>query len=147
MLRKISLVLITLFVFNFCKSTPQTNNSNQVKEIKKSGAVVELLPPEFRLPFPEGRFIQKELFVHNKGTDTLIIKAVKGSCYCASSTVLNSIIAPDSTGKILINVNVKGLFEENNVVGYTIESNAQNSPTELLLTVLPKSTDSTNQKK
>ena len=49
-------------------------------------------------------------------------------------------------GQILLNVNLSGLFDDNNIVQFTIHSNAKNSPTGLNMTILPAVKDSLEKK-
>ncbi len=109
--------------------------------------VIELLPPLFDVPKPEGRFVTETLIFKNTGKSLLVINKVEASCYCGSSTVLNSRLEPGKEGKILLNVNLSGLFDDNNIVRFTIHSNAKNSPTGLNMTILTAVKDSTEKQK
>ena len=112
------------------------NNDDKVKIDSLNLPFIVVEPPEFEVPKPDGRFITRELKVFNKGAGTLIITKVTAGCYCGMSTVLNSGIAPADTGKIMLYVNLDGTHG-NNIMTYTIYSNAKNSPTIVTLTILP----------
>jgi len=108
--------------------------------------VIELIPPSFEIPRPEGRFVTQTLKIRNTGKSKLMIDKVEASCYCGSSTVLNSWLEPQEEGKILLNVNLDGLYGDNNIIQFTIHSNAKNSPIGLNMTILPALKDSTEKK-
>jgi hypothetical protein len=145
-------IIVLFFIclnFTFCTSAGKTQATDEKKNgslDSSKAAVIKLFPPSYEVPKPDGNFITEVLKIKNTGNDTLIINKVEGSCYCASSTVLNSRLAPQEEGKIMLYINLKGLYDDKNIVQYTIYSNAKNSPTGLDLTILPAIKDSTNTK-
>lgn len=138
----IALAILAGFLFISSRSTPQIIDEKPVTWFDSLNPPrIEVSPTSFDVPKPKtGKFVIRELMVYNKGGSPLEIIRAKGSCYCASATVLKSPIDTASSGKIMLYVNLDGLYEANNIIEYTIESNAVNSPTSVRITILPDTT-------
>ncbi len=104
---------------------------SQEKKYKVIPAKIDLKPSEITVTDYFERFYTKEVTVLNRGGVPLEIKSVTGSCKCATATILNSTVEPMTSGKIMLNVNLKDFENKTNIVEYIIESNASNSPTSL----------------
>ncbi|OGU41908.1 MAG: hypothetical protein A2X61_04590 [Ignavibacteria bacterium GWB2_35_12] len=144
-------ILLFIFFLIICSCSSVSRNKETAAKTTipidtANAPVIELLPPLFEIPKPDGKFVTETLTIKNTGKSLLLIERVDASCYCGSSTVLNSRIEPGMEGKILLNVNLSGLFDDNNIVQFTIHSNAKNSPTGLNMTILPAVKDSLEKK-
>lgn len=139
-----------MFVFMVsCSAAGQSNVREEHKQIAQDTlkpTTIELIPHIFEVPKPDGRFVSRELIVKNTGKNLLVISKVAASCYCGSSTVLNSRIEPRQEGKIMLNVNLDGLYGDNNIVQFSIHSNATGSPTGINMTILKSQKDSTEKR-
>ncbi|MGA2297253.1 MAG: DUF1573 domain-containing protein [FCB group bacterium] len=113
------------------------NNETPVKYDSLNPPIIEVEPASFEVPRPTGRFISKELKVFNKGGSTLVIQNVTTSCYCGMTTILNSKIDSASEGKIMLYINLDGVHGDNNIMTFTINCNAKNSPKKVTITILP----------
>ncbi len=146
-------ILITFLLiysgFTFCTSAGKTQTGKDNKPGRadtSKAAIIELSPASFEIPKPDGQFITEVLRIKNTGNDTLLINRVEGSCYCASSTVLNSKLEPGGEGKIMLYVNMKGMYDDKDIVQFIIYSNAKNPLVSVNLTILPAIKDSTKTK-
>lgn len=95
---------------------------------------IALKPTEIVLKDYKERFYTTQISVLNKGGETLVLNSVTGSCKCATASIQNSTIEPLSSGKIVLNVNTDGFYEEKNTVEYIILSNASNSSISIRIT-------------
>jgi hypothetical protein len=123
--------LIIIFCFNYCNLTSQnkvdsTKNDNIIDTTKN--AIFGIDTAYYKLPKPDGNFITKKISFYNKGNAKLIIDRVQGSCFCASSTILNSKVNPEDTGKIMLYINLSTFSEQQHIVQFQVISNAENSP-------------------
>ncbi|MBI5326431.1 MAG: DUF1573 domain-containing protein [Ignavibacteriae bacterium] len=144
---------IIIFLLLVSSLSCSTTGQNEVRKNTKTGitdtlkpTTIELIPPFFEVPKPSGRFVTETLKIKNTGENLLVINKVEASCYCGSFTVLNSRIEPGVEGKILLNVNMDGLYGDNNIVQFTIHSNAKSSPSAINITILKSQKDSTDKK-
>jgi len=141
----LTLVIFSLVLLFISKSSTQIIDDEPLKWFDSlHPPIIETDPTSFEVSKPKkGKFIIRELYVYNKGGSPLEIISAKGSCYCATATVLQSPIDTAASGKIMLYINTDGLYETYNVIEFKIESNAQNSPTSVKLTVLNPSKDTT----
>ena len=76
---------------------------------------------------PEEEGVIMEVTVLNKGGETLQIKEVKSSCFCASAIVNNPSIRPMGKGKLTFQVSTSRMLEDSVTrVDFTVISNAKN---------------------
>lgn len=69
-----------------------------------------------------------DITVLNKGGETLLIKEVKSSCFCASAIVNNPTIRPMGKGRLTFQVSTDRMHEDSLTrVDFTVLSNAKDS--------------------
>lgn len=91
--------------------------------------VIAIKPDSFDVALDDTtKFVVSEVKILNKGGSPLIIERVQGSCGCATASVIDPVVYPMAIGKMVLNLNVKGLSEGENVVEYLVYSNASNNP-------------------
>jgi hypothetical protein len=110
-------------------------NKDQGVEDSLSKPVLELQPAEVIIDDPPGRFIEYSVKVLNRGSGPLKIERIKGSCSCSSGKAVKSPVYPMEVGEIILWINTDGLNPDNNMVKYTIETNAENSPATIYVTI------------
>jgi hypothetical protein len=80
-----------------------------------------------------------EVTVLNKGGETLQIKEVKSSCFCASAIVNNPSIRPMGKGKLTFQVSTSRMLEDSVTrVDFTVISNAKNTSFSIPLLLVNK---------
>jgi hypothetical protein len=97
---------------------------------------------------PEEEGVIMEVTVLNKGGETLQIKEVKSSCFCASAIVNNPSIRPMGKGKLTFQVSTSRMLEDSVTrVDFTVISNAKNASFSIPLLLVNKKflKDSKNQ--
>ena len=85
---------------------------------------------------PEEEGVIMEVTILNKGGETLQIKEVKSSCFCASAIVNTPSIRPMGKGKLTFQISTSRMHEDSLTrVDFTVISNAKNPnfPIPLLL--------------
>ena len=111
------LLFILLIVFPGVYTHSEINPADIV--IKPHNPVVYFTP---------GEGVLLDVMVLNKGGETLTIKEVKGSCYCASVIVNNKDLRPMGKGKLTLQVSTERMGEDSLTrVDYTVYSNAKDS--------------------
>lgn len=77
---------------------------------------------------PDEEGVVMDITVLNKGGETLLIKEVKSSCFCASAVVNNPSIRPMGKGKLTFQVSTGRMREDSLTrVDFTVMSNAKDS--------------------
>ncbi|MBM4174308.1 MAG: DUF1573 domain-containing protein [Ignavibacteria bacterium] len=77
---------------------------------------------------PDEEGVVMDVMVLNKGGETLAIREVKSSCFCASAIVNNPTIRPMGKGKLKLQVSTARMKEDSLTrVDFTILSNAKDS--------------------
>jgi hypothetical protein len=88
---------------------------------------------------PEEEGVIMEVTVLNKGGETLQIKEVKSSCFCASAIVNNPSIRPMGKGKLTFQVSTSRMLEDSVTrVDFTVISNAKNTSFSIPLLLVNK---------
>lgn len=88
---------------------------------------------------PDEEGIVLDISVLNKGGETLQIKEVKSSCYCASAIVNNPTIRPMGKGKLTFQVSTARMHEDSLTrVDFTVISNAKNKAFSIPLMLVNK---------
>jgi hypothetical protein len=88
---------------------------------------------------PEEEGVIMEVTVLNKGGETLQIKEVKSSCFCASAIVNNPSIRPMGKGKLTFQVSTSRMLEDSVTrVDFTVISNAKNANVSIPLLLVNK---------
>jgi hypothetical protein len=88
---------------------------------------------------PDEEGVIMEVSVLNKGGETLHIKEVKSSCFCASAIVNNPSIRPMGKGKLTFQVSTSRMHEDSLTrVDFTLISNAKNSAFSIPLLLVNK---------
>jgi hypothetical protein len=88
---------------------------------------------------PEEEGVIMEVTVLNKGGETLQIKEVKSSCFCASAIVNNPSIRPMGKGKLTFQVSTSRMLEDSVTrVDFTVISNAKNASFSIPLLLVNK---------
>lgn len=108
---------------NSTATKPPTELSNS----KADKPVMFLKPSSLKIGVHD-RLIAKEITVMNRGTGTLTIDKIDGSCGCSKATVTENNIVPMTLGKVILYIDLNGLYDNKNVIEYTFYSNASNSP-------------------
>lgn len=96
--------------------------------------VIDIRPMVIHAKKSEGRFIQREVKVLNRGAADLKILNVLPSCKCSSATVMDGTVAPMTIGKIRLAINQDGMAANENQIEFLVESNAKNSP--VMITII-----------
>ncbi len=94
----------------------------------KGQAEIAIVPPVLQLTKDSTLWLSYKVKVLNRGSAPLSLKSVKGSCGCASATVLKNPIHPMDVGEILLKINTTTLRDSLNLIEYSIESDARVSP-------------------
>jgi hypothetical protein len=91
---------------------------------------VELLQPLPSIELPDtARFATVTVLVRNRGGQLLQLRAVRSQCWCATVSVQQGNIPPDSLGILRVMVTAAGVGNEGETrLRFTLESNACNSP-------------------
>lgn len=140
-MQKISLILLILIFSSLNIHAQIFNQSESQKKIDSTQLPVIDIKPSYIIARPgDSKFIQREIKVLNRGGSPLYIHGVKPSCGCGSGKVLASPIQPLSIGKILVSVNLDGLYEDKDEVEFVISSNAKNSPVSVKIKIVRDST-------
>lgn len=88
---------------------------------------------------PDEEGIVLDITVLNKGGETLQIKEVKSSCFCASAIVNNPTIRPMGKGKLTFQVSTARMHEDSLTrVDFTVISNAKNAAFSIPLMLINK---------
>lgn len=88
---------------------------------------------------PDEEGIVLDITVLNKGGETLQIKEVKSSCFCASAIVNNPTIRPMGKGKLTFQVSTARMHEDSLTrVDFTVLSNAKNAAFSIPLMLINK---------
>ncbi len=88
---------------------------------------------------PDEEGVIMEVSVLNKGGETLQIKEVKSSCFCASAIVNNPSIRPMGKGKLTFQVSTSRMREDSLTrVDFTVISNANNAAFSIPLLLVNK---------
>ncbi len=88
---------------------------------------------------PDEEWVIMEVSVLNKGGETLQIKEVKSSCFCASAIVNNPSIRPMGKGKLTFQVSTSRMREDSLTrVDFTVISNAKNAAFSIPLLLVNK---------
>ena len=88
---------------------------------------------------PDEEGVVLDIMVLNKGGETLQIKEVKSSCYCASAIVNNPTIRPMGKGKLTFQVSTARMHEDSLTrVDFTVISNAKNATFSIPLMLVNK---------
>ena len=109
-----------IFSFVFLLGTIQAVNQPADIIIRPAEPIAYFSPDE------EG--VVMDITVLNKGGETLLIKEVKSSCFCASAVVNNPSIRPMGKGKLTFQVSTGRMREDSLTrVDFTVMSNAKDS--------------------
>lgn len=129
MINKLYIILI-IFLLPVSGARGQLYNESTKEpcDSVKTPPIIDVKPTEFEVTEDETGFITRHVKVLNRGGTPLQIRSVTGSCGCSKASVQSGVIHPLTVGKIILFINVEGLYGENRTVEYVIESNAQNSP-------------------
>jgi hypothetical protein len=88
---------------------------------------------------PDEEGVVLDITVLNKGGETLQIKEVKSSCFCASAIVNNPTIRPMGKGKLTFQVSTARMHEDSLTrVDFTVISNAKNAAFSIPLMLINK---------
>jgi len=126
-------LIMGFFLVAALAANAQMNNEDNTseKDSLQSPPMIEVKPCVFYVKADETGFITKQVKVLNRGGKPLMITKVTGSCGCSKASVQSGLIHPLSVGKIILYINLDGLYDDNRMVEYVIESNAVNSPTSI----------------
>ena len=88
---------------------------------------------------PDEEGVVLDITILNKGGETLQIKEVKSSCFCASAIVNNPTIRPMGKGKLTFQVSTARMHEDSLTrVDFTVISNAKNASFSIPLMLINK---------
>lgn len=129
-----------IFSFVFLLGTIQAVNQPADIIIRPAEPIAYFSPDE------EG--VVMDITVLNKGGETLLIKEVKSSCFCASAVVNNPSIRPMGKGKLTFQVSTGRMREDSLTrVDFTIMSNAKDSAFSIPLYLVNKKFLKDNQQR
>ncbi len=130
-------IIIGLFLVAVFNGNAQIYNdeTNCDKDTVNTAPMIEVKPALFHVSEDESGFITRQVKVLNRGCSPLRIISVTGSCGCSKASVQTGLIHPLSVGKIILYINLEGLYDDNRTIEYVIESNAMNSPTNIKVIV------------
>jgi hypothetical protein len=130
--------ILIITAFNHCNVSSYNKklDKQEIVDDTLSTAVFFTYSDKITVAKPIGKFIINELKFYNTGKKILKIEKVNGSCFCASSTILNSKVQPGDSGKIMLYVNLDGFKDDSHIVEYYIFSNSINSPYTIKLDVV-----------
>ena len=126
-------IILGLLIIAAVSANAQIYNEDKSsgKDTLQSPPMIEIKPCVFHVKADESGFITKQVKVLNRGGRPLLISKVTGSCGCSKASVQSGLIHPLSVGKIILYINLDGLYDDNRLIEYVIESNADNSPTSI----------------
>lgn len=130
--------LLTALSLIYCRSIPDAKQDEKIK-INNDTAQFAFFVPEaehLNIEKPNDNFVTKIFKFYNQGTIALNIYKVEASCGCSNATVLESRILPSDSGRLYLSINLKGLYDERNIVEYKIFSNARNSPATIRIKII-----------
>jgi len=114
-------VRFTIFLFLFVIGTIVFGVNQPADIIIRPGEPIAYFSPN-----EDG--VVLDITVLNKGGETLLIKEVKSSCFCASAIVNNPTIRPMGKGKLTFQVSTDRMHEDSLTrVDFTVLSNAKDS--------------------
>ena len=88
---------------------------------------------------PDEEGVVLDISILNKGGETLHIKEVKSSCFCASAIVNNPTIRPMGKGKLTFQISTARMHEDSLTrVDFTLISNAKNPAFQIPLLLVNK---------
>jgi hypothetical protein len=125
----IILSLLLSFTLLYCRNLSiQDDNKSDLNSDSLNFA--NLVPESYYLELEKNNdnFLTKILKFYNKSNKILYIYNVESSCGCSNATVLASSIQPADSGSLYLSINLKGLYDERNIVEYKIFSNSLHSP-------------------
>lgn len=112
---------ITIFLFLFVIGTIVFGVNQPADIIIRPGEPIAYFSPN-----EDG--VVLDITVLNKGGETLLIKEVKSSCFCASAIVNNPTIRPMGKGRLTFQVSTDRMHEDSLTrVDFTVLSNAKDS--------------------
>lgn len=112
---------VTIFLFLFVIGTIVFGVNQPADIIIRPGEPIAYFSPN-----EDG--VVLDITVLNKGGETLLIKEVKSSCFCASAIVNNPTIRPMGKGKLTFQVSTDRMHEDSLTrVDFTVLSNAKDS--------------------
>jgi len=114
-------VRFTIFLFLFVIGTIVFGVNQPADIIIRPGEPIAYFSPN-----EDG--VVLDITLLNKGGETLLIKEVKSSCFCASAIVNNPTIRPMGKGKLTFQVSTDRMHEDSLTrVDFTVLSNAKDS--------------------
>lgn len=112
---------VTIFLFLFVIGTIVFGVNQPADIIIRPGEPIAYFSPN-----EDG--VVLDITVLNKGGETLLIKEVKSSCFCASAIVNNPTIRPMGKGRLTFQVSTDRMHEDSLTrVDFTVLSNAKDS--------------------
>ena len=112
---------VTIFLFLFVIGTIVFGVNQPADIIIRPGEPIAYFSPN-------ENGVVLDITVLNKGGETLLIKEVKSSCFCASAIVNNPTIRPMGKGKLTFQVSTDRMHEDSLTrVDFTVLSNAKDS--------------------
>lgn len=146
-LKKYSLILTTIFIVVLFWVIASRTQAIQYPIVRQQPdtlipGILEIKPEIITVQKPKGKFFTDEVAIYNKGGRPINLLNVSASCFCGSAKVLNSILQPGMSSKILISINTEGVYDNNNIIEFYVESNAKNSSVKFKVVFLPEILDS-----
>lgn len=121
---RIILILLCFGLFGyaefFCRQLAECDSTQN--------PYLDFEPKELNVVNDSSQFYSAEIKILNRGGGTLRIEKILASCYCSNGYILENDIKFLDTGLVFLNINKKGLEEDQNSVVFTVYSNATNSP-------------------
>lgn len=133
------LIIYITFILGLYSAHAQIFNEQEpALEIDSVNApIIQIKPDSFDVTIEDtARFVVTEVKILNKGGSPLIIEKVQGSCGCATANINDAVVYPMAIGKMILNINLKGLGPGENIVEYKVYSNAGNNPVTIRINCL-----------
>lgn len=130
--------VITALSLIYCRNTPVSKQDEKIKKNEDTIQVAFFVPEADLIEIEKSNdnFITRIFKFYNRGSQVLNIYKVEASCGCSNATVLASQIPPSDSGSLYLSINLKGLYDERNIVEYRIFSNSINSPAIIRIKVI-----------
>ncbi|MFH1052495.1 MAG: DUF1573 domain-containing protein [bacterium] len=124
---KLFVILAVICCFQISNLLSQ-DSSLSVKRDLINTPIIDIVPSVLEIENDTSKFVVENVTVLNRGIGVLHITSITGSCYCSNGVIEKNDVQFLDTGKLRLEINKKGLKNEENMVIYTVTSNAKNSP-------------------
>ena len=140
------IIFIAYCIFANYTSFSQNNEFVKKRDLINT-PIIDIIPSEVIIEKDSSKFYVEHVLVLNRGTGTLTMTGITGSCYCSNGVIEKNDVKFLDTGILRLEINKEGLKDDEETIIYSVKSNAQNSPFYLKVRFLDKkSSKNTNEK-